>query len=322
MEFRPCERQAPASGEIELRVRATGLNFRDVLQAMGLLESRYAEQLNLDAMPFGFECSGEVVAVGEGCTDWAVGDAAIAAVTPGSFSRYVTVPASTVVRKPEHINFEAAATIPTAFLTAYYGLSRLADVKPGDRVLIHAAAGGVGMAAVQIAQHLGAEVFGTASPTKWDALRSAGVRHIASSRSLEFADAFFAATDGEGIDVVLNCLSGEFVSKSLGLLKSGGRFIELGKRDLLSKDTLAERYSHINYAAFDLGELAIASPDIVATMLAELMPLFEGGTLTPLPQTTFAIEDTIAAFQYMQQARHVGKIVLTQAPEREVEAGD
>ncbi|WP_017328303.1 type I polyketide synthase [Synechococcus sp. PCC 7336] len=318
LEFQPCERRSPGAGEVELRVRATGLNFRDVLQAMGLLESRYAEQLGIAAnpLPFGFECSGEIVALGSDVRGWSLGDAAIAAVTPGSFSRYVTVPFSTVVRKPTSLSFEAAATIPTAFLTAYYGLSRLAKVKAGDRVLIHAAAGGVGMAAVQLARHLGAEVFGTASPAKWQSLRAAGVRHIANSRSLDFADEFLAATDGRGVDVVLNCLSGAFIPKSLGLLKHGGRFVELGKRDVLSAQQVAESYSQIDYAAFDLGELAIASPQTIAAMLAEFMPLFEAGTLTPLPQTTFAIEEAIAAFRYMQQARHVGKIVLTQSPDR------
>ncbi|MEM6447440.1 MAG: type I polyketide synthase, partial [Cyanobacteria bacterium P01_D01_bin.123] len=269
-----------------------------------------------DLIPYGFECTGEVVAIGAEVTGWSVGDAAIAAVTPGGFSRYVTVPANTVVPKPESLSFTAAATLPTAFLTAYYSLSRLAQVKPGDRVLVHAAAGGVGMAAVQIAQYLGAEVFGTASPSKWQTLRDAGVTRIASSRSLGFVDEFLAATDGAGVDVVLNCLSGEFVPASLGLLKQqGGRFVELGKRDILSPAIVAESYSHIEYGAFDLGEVAIASPETIADMLAELMPLFANGTLHPLPHTTFAIEDTIAAFRYMQQARHVGKIVVEQAAE-------
>ncbi|MEM9537281.1 MAG: SDR family NAD(P)-dependent oxidoreductase [Cyanobacteria bacterium P01_E01_bin.45] len=318
LEYQPCQRRVPKAGELEMRVLATGLNFRDVLQAMGLLDSRYAEQLGLEAtlLPFGFECAGEVVAVGDGVTGWSVGDAAIAAVTPGSFSRFVTVPASTVVPKPVALSFEAAATIPTAFLTAYYGLSRVANLQAGDRVLIHAAAGGVGMAAVQLAQHLGAEVFATASPAKWEALRAAGVRHIANSRTLDFANEFRVATDGAGVDVVLNCLSGEFIPASLGLLKQGGRFVELGKRGILSSQDVANSYGHIDYSAFDLGELAIASPDIIADMLAELMPLFESGLLTPLPHTTFAIEDTISAFRYMQQARHIGKIVLTQCPNR------
>ncbi|MEM9568354.1 MAG: SDR family NAD(P)-dependent oxidoreductase [Cyanobacteria bacterium P01_E01_bin.34] len=318
LEFQPCQRRMPKVGELELRVLATGLNFRDVLQAMGLLDSRYAEQLGLDAtlLPFGFECAGEVVAVGDGVTGWSVGDAAIAAVTPGSFSRFVTVHASTVVPKSTALSYEAAATIPTAFLTAYYGLSRLANVQAGDRVLIHAAAGGVGMAAVQLAQHLGAEVFATASPAKWETLRAAGVRYIANSRTLDFANEFSVATDGTGVDVVLNCLSGEFIPASLGLLKQGGRFIELGKLGILSSQDVADSYGHIDYSVFDLGELAIASPDIIADMLAEIMPLFESGALIPLPLTTFAIEDTISAFRYMQQARHIGKIVLTQCPHR------
>ena len=177
--LQPVTRRAPARGEVEIRVRATGLNFRDVLNALGMYPG--------EAGPLGSECAGEIVAVGEGVDQWHSG-AEVMALALGSFSTYAITRAEFVVPKPIGLSFEAAATLPIAFLTAYYGLHQLAHLKQGDRVLIHAAAGGVGLAAVQIAQRAGAEIFGTASsPEKHAYLRSIGVPHVLNSRTLDFA---------------------------------------------------------------------------------------------------------------------------------------
>src|SRR5690606_39949076 len=197
----PAARRAPGPGEIEIRVHATGLNFRDVLNALGMYPG--------NAGALGNECAGEVVAVGAGVEHLQVGDA-VMAVAYGTFSTYVTTPAALAVRVPQAFSYEEAATIPMTFLTAYYALHHLANMKAGDRVLIHAAAGGVGLAAVQLALRAGAEVFGTAgSPAKRDFLAAMGVPHRLHSRNLDFADQILSETNGEGVDIVLNSLTGE-----------------------------------------------------------------------------------------------------------------
>ena len=165
-------------------------------------------------MRLGFDCAGTIVAVGEGVTDLRVGDEVMAPAS-GSSASFVTLSRTLVVRIPSGFRFEAASSIPTVFFTAYHALLRLAQLKAGERVLIHAAAGGVGLAAVQLAQMVGAEVFATASPGKWEFLKAQGVPHVMNSRTLDFADEIMRLTDGEGVDVVLNSLSGEAIDKSL-----------------------------------------------------------------------------------------------------------
>ena len=186
----------------------------------------------------------------------------------------------------------------------------LAGLKAGERVLVHAATGGVGMAAVQIAKYLGAEVFATASPGKWDTLRALGVEesHIASSRTLEFKERFLGQTDGSGVDVVLDSLAGEFVDASLGLLVNGGRFIEMGKADVRDPEGVAEECPGVSYRAFDLLEAGL---DRVQEMFCELCALIEHGELRELPVISWDMRRAPEAFRFMSQARHVGKIVLT-----------
>ena len=165
-----------------------------------------------------------------------------------------------------------AATAPVVFATAYYALSTLADVRPGQRVLVHAAAGGVGMAAVQLARHLGLEVFATASRGKWDTLRAMGFDedHIADSRSLEFEDKFRAVTGGRGVDVVLDSLAGDFVDASLRLVAPGGVFLEMGKTDIRDPGVVADEHPGVRYRAFDLFE---AGGDHIERMLTDLAKL-------------------------------------------------
>ena len=182
----------------------------------------------------GLECAGVVTAVGKQVTNFQIGDA-VMAIASNSFSKYVTVNSLLAISKPEWFTFSEATTIPVTFLTAYYTLCHLAQLQPGETVLIHSAAGGVGLAAIQIAQQLGASVFATASRGKWELLKSMGVTKIMNSRSLDFADEIMAATDGKGVDVVLNSLSGEFIPKSISVLNKQGRFIEIGKQSIWSK---------------------------------------------------------------------------------------
>jgi myxalamid-type polyketide synthase MxaB len=216
----PMQRRSPAPGAVEIQVGAAGVNFRDVLNALGLLQP-YLETMGFsaaDQVPFGGECAGRVVAVGEGVTEIQMGDRVLAAQAVGSLSQYVTVDARFVVPLPPDLSFAAAATIPTTFLTAYQGLCHLAQLQPGETVLIHAAAGGVGLAAVQLAQRLGATVYATASPGKWEFLKSLGISGVMNSRTLDFADELRIATGGRGVDVVLNSLNGDFIPKSLEVL--------------------------------------------------------------------------------------------------------
>ena len=189
---------------------AAGLNFRDVMNAAGVYPG--------GPIPFGAECAGKISSVGADVTDFKVGDEVLA-VANASFGSYTTADARAVVPKPPAFSFGQAATIPIAFLTAYYSLNYLARLSRGERVLIHAAAGGVGLAAVQLAKHAGAEIFATAgSPEKRAYLKSMRVPHIMDSRSLNFADEIMKKTGGKGVDVVLNSLPGEYITRSLSTL--------------------------------------------------------------------------------------------------------
>lgn len=304
LSFQPIERRQPGPDEVEIRVYATGLNFRDVLNALDLYPG--------DAGPFGNECAGEIVAVGSGVTHLKVGDAVMAAAS-GSFSTYVTASANLVALKPERVGFEEAATMLIPYLTAYYTLHHLGKMTSGDKVLIHAAAGGVGQAAVQLAKQAGAEIFGTAgSPEKRAFLRSLGVQHVLDSRTLDFADEILELTQGQGVDLVLNSLADEFVLKSVAVLADQGRFLEIGKRGILEPAEMERLRPDASYFIVDWGETNKQDPVLMRTLLLELMALFETGALQPLPRRVFTMPNVVEAFRYMAQAKHIGKIVVTQ----------
>ncbi|MBE9216664.1 SDR family NAD(P)-dependent oxidoreductase [Plectonema cf. radiosum LEGE 06105] len=305
LQLQPLSRRKPQGNEVEIHVIATGLNFIDVLDALGLLP--------FERNWFGVECAGEVVAVGDNVEDWKPGDAVIA-LAPSSFSQFVTTDARMVVLKPQNLSFEEAATIPANFLTAYYALNKIAKISTGKRVLIHAAAGGTGMAAVKIAQLVGAEVFATASLSKWEKLEAMGIKrqHIFNSRTLDFADEIMMVTQGEGVDIVLNSLSGDFIDKGFSVLKADGCFLEIGKRDVWSLEQVKQVKPNAQYALIDLMSLAQQQPDLIQSMLQDLMQLFETEQLQPLPRQVFSIQDVISAFRRMQQGKHIGKVVISQ----------
>jgi len=306
-------RRPPGPGEVEIQVRAAGLNFRDVLNALGMLEE-HARSLGIHEagdMPFGFECAGTVTRAGEGAPRWKPGDEVLAAPIQGAFAGYATVPGNRVGPKPPSWSFEEAAAFPLAFLTAWYGLRRLASLQPGERVLVHAAAGGVGLAAVQIARRAGAEVLGTASPEKWDVLKACGVRHAMHSRKRGFAKEVMEITQGRGVDVVLNSLAGEFIPDSLDVLAEGGRFVEIGKLGIWSAERVKERRPDIAYFPFDLGEAAAEDPALVPSMLDELLEEIRQGRLSPPRHRVFPVSEVREAFRFMARARHTGKIVLS-----------
>ncbi|WP_156435482.1 SDR family NAD(P)-dependent oxidoreductase [Leptolyngbya sp. O-77] len=295
------ERRSPAADEIELRVLAAGLNFRDVLNALG----RYPGE----AGPLGLECVGEVVRVGAAVRDVAPGDVVVA-IAPGCFSQFVTISARLAVPKPATLTLVEAATLPTAMLTADYALRTIGNLQSGERVLIHAAAGGVGLAAVQLAQQIGAEIFATASPSKWSALQQRGVTRLYSSRSLDFAAEIVRDAGSQPIDLVLNSLTGDFMLKSAALLAPGGRFVEIGKPDPALVWQLRQLRPDVQYTAIDLMQVTTQQPDQIQTMLRRVIAQIEAGQLQPLPHTQFQRDRPIDAFRYMQQAQHIGKVAI------------
>jgi len=297
--------------EIEVRVEATGLNFRDVMYLMGLLPDEAVEN-GFAGASLGLEFSGVVMRVGGGVSEFAAGDA-VMGFGSACFASHVVTQASALIHKPAEWAFEAAATVPTVFFTVYYALKHLADVQSGERVLIHGAAGGVGIAAVQLALHLGAEVFATAgSEEKRDFVKLLGADHVFDSRSLRFADEIMALTDGAGVDVVLNSLAGETIRRNLRVLKPFGRFLELGKRDFFENTPVGLRpfKDNISYFGIDADQLLLARPALAARLLREVMALFRDGALFPLPYRVFRADHVVDAFRTMQQARQIGKVIV------------
>jgi acyl transferase domain-containing protein/NADPH:quinone reductase-like Zn-dependent oxidoreductase/acyl carrier protein len=310
--LQPAHRRAPAAGEVEIAVRAAGLNFRDVLWAMNLLPEEAVAD-GFSGATIGMECAGTVVAVGEGVTELRPGDRVIGFAS-GCFASHVTTAASAVARMPAGLGFEEAATLPTTFLTAWYALTYLARLEPGERVLVHGAAGGVGLAALQIARARGAVVFATAgSDDKRRLARLAGADHVLDSRSLAFADDVLALTGGEGIDVVLNSLAGEAITKNLQILRPFGRLLEIGKRDLYANSRIGLRPFRLNisYFGIDADTLLVERPALARRLFDEVVAELGAGRLRPLPFRALPVERAGAAFRLMQRSRHVGKIVLT-----------
>ncbi|MBL1110394.1 amino acid adenylation domain-containing protein [Streptomyces sp. 5-8] len=309
LNVKPLPERALAPGEIRAEVRAAGVNFLDVLNALGMVE----------IPAFGLEFAGVVTEVGASVDQVKAGDAVLG-LARGSFASEVVTDARQVVRMPEHLSFEEAATIPMTFLTAWYGLHELGSLQAGERVLIHAAAGGVGMAAVQLAQLAGAEVYGTASEPKWPALRELGLddAHLASSRDLGFVEHFGRAADGtepgQAFDVVLNSLATEFIDASLGMLGSGGRFLEMGKIDVREQAAIDQSHPGVTYTVYNLPE---AGPDLIQRMLVSIAELFTQGKLAPLPLRAFPMTHTSDGLRFIAQARHVGKVVLLPARQQQ-----
>jgi NADPH:quinone reductase-like Zn-dependent oxidoreductase/acyl carrier protein len=298
----PMNRTAPRSGEVEVRVRVTGLNFRDVLNALDMYPG--------DPGPLGDEFVGEIAQLGPGVSGFQVGDVVLG-VAPAAFSSYLVVPDTHITHKPDAMRDEEAATIPITFMTAYYALHHLAQISAGDRVLIHAGAGGVGMAAVQIAQAVGAEIFATAgSPEKRAFLRELGVPHVMDSRSLDFADEIMAITNGAGVNVVLNSLAGDFIASSFAVLADDGYFLEIGKTGIWSAEEVRQYNPTLHYEVIYLGDVLSNKPQLTRALLQDLMQHFAAGRLYPLPYRVFPLQEAASAFRFMAQARHIGKLVI------------
>jgi len=300
------------ANEIEIHPLATGLNFRDVMYTMGLLSDEAVEN-GFAGPTLGMELAGTVMQVGDEVDDFNIGDAVIG-FAPACFSSRVITETTAVAHKPASWNYQEAATVPTTFFTVYYALHHLAHLEEGDKILIHGAAGGVGIAAIQYARYCGAEIFATAgSDEKRDFVRLMGANHILDSRSLNYADDIMAITKGEGIDIVLNSLAGEAINRNLAILKPFGRFLELGKRDFYENSKIGLRpfRNNISYFGIDADQLLIQRPALASRLFKEMMGLFNKGILRPLPYRTFPATHIEDAFRYMQQSKQIGKVIVS-----------
>ncbi|KZS78216.1 hypothetical protein A4G29_18495 [Mycobacterium kansasii] len=286
-------------GQIRIQVRAAGLNFHDVAVAFGAIADE----------GLGAEAAGVVIETAPDVASLSPGDAVMGLFPQNAFGPTAITDERMVVPIPAGWSFTQAASVPVAYLTAYVALVEIAGLSAGQRVLIHAAAGSVGQAAIAIARHLGAEIFVTAHPNKRRVLTDLGVDpgHIASSRTLDFVDAFREATGGRGMEVVLNSLAGDFVDASLQLLPRGGSFIELGKTDIRLAGDIAASHPGVDYRVYDLSS---APPESLQPAWTALTEAFAAGVLKPLPTTSYGLVNAPQAFRDMSQARHTGKIVL------------
>lgn len=312
LQWQAISRQNINDDEVEIEVEATGLNFRDVMYALGLLSDEAIEN-GFAGATIGLECAGKITKLGKNIKQFEVGDRVVG-FGPACFANRVVTKVNAISYIPRSISAEAAATIPSTFLTSYYALVHLGRLEPGEKILIHGAAGGVGLAAIQIARWCGAEIFATAgSDEKRDFLRMMGVDHVLDSRSLKFADDILTITHGEGIDMVLNSLAGEAINRNLSVLKPFGRFLELGKRDFYENTRIGLRpfRKNITYFGIDADQLMNERPDLTTKLFSEVMNLFEKGILHALPYTQFEAGEVVDAFRYMQQSQQIGKIVVT-----------
>jgi acyl transferase domain-containing protein/acyl carrier protein len=313
LEVKTAPRPQMPPGYVEIAVKATGLSFKDVALTMGLLPAEAAVRYEGSSdYALGLECAGTISTVGEGVENIQIGDEVIA-LGYRCFSSFAFSDQRLIVRKPANISFEEAATLPGVFLTAHYALHHLAHIQPGERVLVHSAAGGVGLAAIQIVLQAGAEVIATVgSPEKREYLHSLGVKHVLDSRSLAFADEIMQLTHGEGVHIVLNSLSGEAVAKSMSVLRRFGRFLEIGKRDFFENRKLESQHFKrcLSYFAIDIDQMIMWERDLVGQLLREVLARIEQGIYRPLPYRVFPLTQVVEAFRYMQQSRHIGKIVI------------
>ncbi|WP_407657150.1 SDR family NAD(P)-dependent oxidoreductase [Kibdelosporangium aridum] len=300
MSLVPADVEPLAAGQVRIQVRAAGLNFRDVMIGLGMYPD--------PGILLGNEGAGVISEVGPDVPGLAVGDH-VMGVFPGAIGSSAVSDFRTVVRIPCGWSFEQAASVPTTFLTAYYALHDLAALQPGESVLVHAAAGGVGLAALQLARHFGAEVYATASQGKWEFLQAEGVAadRIANSRALDFEQQFLAATNGRGVDVVLNSLTGPFVDASLRLLPRGGRFLEMGRIDVRDPEAVRQQHAGVSYEAFVLADM---DPERIRRMLTDLVALFESGALRLPPISAWDVGKARECFLYVSQGKHIGKNVV------------
>ena len=309
--WKPKHLDALRDNDIEVDVKVTGLNFRDIMLTMGLVPDDALEN-GFSGPALGLEFAGVVSKVGSAVSEYKPGDRVLG-FGSACFANKLVVPDYAVAPVPEDWSLDSAATAPIVFFTAWYAIKYLSRMEKGESILIHGAAGGVGIAAIQIANHLGLEVYATAgSDEKRDFLKMLGVKHTYNSRSLDFCDEVMKDTAGIGVDAVLNCLSGEAMRCSLTVLKPFGRFMELGKRDFVENTSVGLRYlkENISYFAIDVDQLFKVYPQRAKALFHEVIGLFASGEFSPLPFTRYSTDEVVNAFRFMQQGGQIGKVTV------------
>jgi len=319
--LREVERRKPADDEVEIQVKASALNFRDIMIAMGLLTDAAVEG-GLFGRTFGLECAGVISVTGKNIKHLNVGDE-VMATAPACIAGFAYPKGSHVVRKPKRISWSEAASLPVVYTTAYFSLVYHCRIKKGEKILIHAAAGGVGIAAIHIANAVGAKIYATvSSPKKRAYIESIGVKpeNIMDSRTLEFADKIMELTDGQGVDIVLNSLSGEAIFKSIRCLAPYGRFVEIGKTDIYrnSKLGLQPFGNNLTYFGVDVDRLFKQKESFGGELFQESIDYFVENKFPVHPVEEFPISRLADAFQFMGGARHIGKIIISMKGEVEI----
>ncbi len=308
--FTPCERGTVGADDVEIEAEYVPLNYKDVLKAMGLMSDRITKD-TYSGSGVGMEVAGRISRVGSNVTSLQVGDRVYALCTDG-FRSHVIVPSDRAFELPDSVSLEECTSM-VAFITAYHGLVKIARMQRGETVLVHGATGGVGLAAIELAKWIGAEVIGTAgSDEKRNHLRSMGITHVATSRDVSFADDVMAWTEGRGVDVVLNFSPGELMTKSLACLAPFGRFIEIGKMSFEQDAPLNLRPFNENllYASVDADRLIASRPDYIAGIISELLDLMTEKRLGSVPVTLFGASRIEDAFRLMARAKHIGKVCV------------
>lgn len=307
--FKPVIAEELNDDEVEIETAAAALNLSDVVTALDLLNTSIANSKGNNECRFGVDTVGRISRMGKAVTAYQIGDW-VMGFAPGCLAKHVKVHHQCIVHKPDNFSVYESATIPTSFLTAYYALMTLAKLKKGDKVLIHAAAGGVGIAAINLANIIGAEVYATASHAKWPLLKSLGVKHIYNSRTLDFADEILRDTKGEGVDLVLNSLIGEYIQKNVDVLKTNGRFVEIGEREILTAEQVKSFGKPFSYYSFTLFDISRDHPEQISSMFHEMIPLWKSRDFTGIPYQLFQAKHVKNALRMMQQGLHKGKLVI------------
>jgi acyl transferase domain-containing protein/NADPH:quinone reductase-like Zn-dependent oxidoreductase/acyl carrier protein len=297
--------------KVRVRIRSVGLNFRDIMAVTGLLPVEAEPEPAWQNL--GLEFGGVIEAVGSSVTNFKPGDR-VMGLGKHCLQKFISIDPRALMLVPDHITLAQAATIPSAFATAHYALNHTGRMRKGDKVFIHVATGGVGTAAVQLAQAAGAEIFATAgNPAKRRLLHELGVPHVMDSRSLKFADDVMRITNGTGVDVLLNSLPGDYITKGLDIMAPYGRFLEIGKRDVYEDAAIGMKAlrRNISLSVLDLAAMGQERPDLMADLFAELAQMVQNKSITPLPLTEFPVSQISDAIRYMSQAKHVGKVVVS-----------
>ena len=299
----------PGPGEVQIEIVATAMNFADLLQRQG----NYSNHANLNPI-LGLECSGRISALGEGVEHWQVGDEVCALLNGGGYAEYVVVSAGHVLPVPEGVDIVSAAALPEAACTVWSNIVDLAKLRPGETFLVHGGAGGVGSLAIQVARGFGADVFCTAgSPEKLDFAASLGVKRCINYRTEDFVAMSREATDGEGVDVILDVMGAAYLPRNIEALAFDGRIsmigLQSGREAQISLGVMMKKRASLFTTSLRDRPVA-AKQRIVAGVRSDIWPLVESGRVRPVIDRRFELGDIVAAHRHMESGRHIGKLII------------